>query len=273
MVKSGWDIMIEYYQNKNTPRWIPFATQFSKNPLVDTSRQFESMGTFGRTDFKLLFKNEKGHVISPWHDISYKIEENIYNFIVEISKGIAHKMEVNKKIENNPIMQDTTHNHTRGRNYLYGVPFFNYGLVPQTWEDPQVKDDAGNGGDNDPLDVIEIGSATLPMGSVNPVKVLGSLELVDQGEVDHKIIVLSTSDVDAHRINSIEDLKKFKPEILPRLIDWLKNYKIPEGKKMNILSQEEPISAKKAIQIIEATHDRWVELKKGNIPDTGFYLG
>jgi hypothetical protein len=27
------------------------------------------------------------------------------------------------------------------------VPFFNYGLLPQTWEDPSVKDSKGNGGE------------------------------------------------------------------------------------------------------------------------------
>ena len=39
----------------------------------------------------------------------------------------------------------------------YGVPFFNYGMLPMTWEDPT--DCGGFGGacgDDDPLDVIEV---------------------------------------------------------------------------------------------------------------------
>ena len=40
---------------------------------------------------------------------------------------------------------------------MKGVPFFNYGAFPQTWEDPNIKNNEGYGGDNDPLDVIEIG--------------------------------------------------------------------------------------------------------------------
>ncbi|DAZ93988.1 TPA: hypothetical protein N0F65_005499 [Lagenidium giganteum] len=279
MVKSGWDIMIDYYQNRDSPRWIPFSTQFSK-PDVDSSRHFEQRGTFGRTDYKLVFKGDNGALISPWHSIPLRSDaaesddKNEFNFIVEISKGVAHKMEVNKEEPYNPIMQDTTHNGTRGRNYLYGVPFFNYGLFPQTWEDPSIKDSNGNGGDNDPLDVIEVGAKQLPMGSVNPVKVLGSLELVDQGEVDHKIIVLSTADADADKINSIDDLNKVKPGVVDSLIDWLKNYKIPEGKSENKFDQEVPTSSNEAVKIVKDTHERWKQLKAGNVSEHDpFWLG
>lgn len=277
MVKSGWDIMIDYYQNLESPRWIPFATQFAP-PVVDSARSFEHAGTFGRPDYKLVFKNDKGKLISPWHDIPLQEKraegKNEFNFVVEIPKGVAHKMEVNKEERHNPIMQDTTHGGTRGRNYLYGVPFFNYGLFPQTWEDPSVKDAKGNGGDNDPLDVIEVGVHQLPMGSVNPVKVLGSLELVDQGEVDHKILVISLDDPDASRIHSVADLKRVKPGVLEALVDWLKNYKIPEGKSVNEFAREEPTSADEAVEIIKATHERWQKLKAGDISvKDDFYLG
>ncbi|CAH0479383.1 unnamed protein product [Peronospora belbahrii] len=230
MAKSGWDIMTDYYQNIDSSRWIPFAIQYSK-PVVDSTRAFTSEGTFGRTNYKLHFKNDKGEMISPWHDISLhpidSKDNRSYNFIVEIPKGIAHKME--------------------------------------TWEDPSVKDENGNGGDNDPLDVIEIGAKQLPMGSVNPVKVLGSLELVDQGEVDHKILVLSLSDKDADKINSVSDLQSVKPGVLEALMDWLKKYKIPEGKSENMFSQEYPTSADRAIEIIVDTHKRWQKLKTGEI--------
>ena len=47
-------------------------------------------------------------------------------------------MEVMKAEPSNPIMQDTKDG--KPRFYSYGVPFFNYGLLPQTWEDPNVVD-------------------------------------------------------------------------------------------------------------------------------------
>lgn len=44
----------------------------------------------------------------------------------------------------------------------------NYGCLPQTWEDPGfVNPDTGFGGDNDPVDVIEISGTAKPMGEVS----------------------------------------------------------------------------------------------------------
>ena len=49
---------------------------------------------------------------------------------------------------------------------------FNYGMFPRTWEDPEhINPDAGVGGDNDPLDVVEIGMKQIQTGEVCPVKV------------------------------------------------------------------------------------------------------
>lgn len=117
--------------------------------------------------------------------------------------------------------QDTNKDGTP-RYYTYGVPFFNYGLLPQTWEDPDTISMEGFGGDDDPLDVIEVGSSPLALGSVTEVKVLGSLELIDEGETDHKIIALRVSDPRARNIDDMKDLEKHIPGLTARLIDWLK---------------------------------------------------
>jgi hypothetical protein len=45
-------------------------------------------------------------------------------------------------------------------------------------------------GDNDPLDLVEIGSSALAMGSVTPVKALGVLAMLDDGELDWKLVVI-----------------------------------------------------------------------------------
>merc|ERR1712050_264887 len=86
------------------------------------------------------------------------------------------------KIEGNPIMQDEK----KGKARLYHGPiFWNYGCLPQTWEDPNVKGDAdvdGAFGDNDPVDVVEIGSSSLAMGSFTPVKAVGVLSMIPDGE-------------------------------------------------------------------------------------------
>jgi inorganic pyrophosphatase len=43
-------------------------------------------------------------------------------------------------------------------------------------------------GDNDPVDVVEIGSKALATGSVTAVKILGVLAMIDDGELDWKMI-------------------------------------------------------------------------------------
>ena len=59
---------------------------------------------------------------------------------------------------------------------------FNYGAFPQTWEDPaHVTPDTGHGGDNDPIDAVEIGTKMFRTGSVVKVKVLGCLAMIDDG--------------------------------------------------------------------------------------------
>ena len=75
----------------------------------------------------------------------------------------------------------------KGKARLYHGPiFWNYGCLPQTWEDPNVKGDADVGGafgDDDPIDVVEIGASAQEMGAVVPVKPLGVLSMIDDGEV------------------------------------------------------------------------------------------
>ena len=70
--------------------------------------------------------------VSSWHDIPLKdASTGLYNMVVEIPMYSTAKMEVSKEEMGNPIMQDIKDK--RPRYYSYGIPFFNYGLLPQTW--------------------------------------------------------------------------------------------------------------------------------------------
>lgn len=67
------------------------------------------------------------------------------------------------------------------------------------------------GGDNDLIDIIEFGSVPLEMGSINPCRISGSLELVDKGETDYKMMRIALTNLDASRINSLAVLDSIKP--------------------------------------------------------------
>jgi len=276
MVQKGWDIVVDYYQNKDNPSsvYIPW----SKAVVSATADAMsETTGQFGTLDFRLLFKDAASSaIISPWHDISLLAPGSspaalVFNFIVEIPMFQTAKMEVSKELPSNPIIQDSK----KGlpRYYGYGTPFFNYGLLPQTWEDPAVCKTGDICGDDDPLDVIEVGSEPMAMGSVVPAKVLGALELIDEGETDYKIIMLRLDDKDAAAIHDMATLEQIKPGTTARLVDWLKKYKTAEGKGLNTLASEIPYSISESYDIITECNDRWFKLVTGSTPNSkGHYI-
>lgn len=63
-------------------------------------------------------------------------------------------------------------------------------------------------GDNDPVDVVEIGSQQLETGGVYKVKVLGAYAMIDEGELDWKIIAIRTDDPMADYLNDIDDVER-----------------------------------------------------------------
>ena len=63
-------------------------------------------------------------------------------------------------------------------------------------------------GDNDPVDVVEIGSTQLEMGGVYEVKVLGVYAMIDDGELDWKVIAVNAADEHADAMNDVGDIEK-----------------------------------------------------------------
>ena len=85
--------------------------------------------------------------------------------VLEIASTTRAKMEISRDLEFNPIICDTEVNLYTGkkqdRDYAL-QPIFNYGAIPQTWEDPNRKATDGDWyGDQDPIDVVEIGGFPL----------------------------------------------------------------------------------------------------------------
>ena len=110
-------------------------------------------------------------------------------FVCEIPAGTRAKMEVNLQSAHNPIVQDKHRN--EDLRYWSKAPMFNYGMIPQTYEDPKKKCPIANMfGDADPIDVVDISTIrSMDVGSIAPAKILGSFCLIDEGEADWKIIV------------------------------------------------------------------------------------
>ena len=104
---------------------------------------------------------------------------------------------------------------------------FNYGFIPQTIL-PISK-----GGDGDPLDVIVI-SSSVKRGSIIKAKPIGALIMIDNKEVDTKILALGINSGELSQMNSIKQLNENYNGLLDIIILWLKNYK---GEVLELKSQ------------------------------------
>ena len=161
--------------------------------------------------------------------------------------------QISKEEELNPIKQDVKKGKLRFvRNcFPHKGYLWNYGAFPQvsslktlpatssltllqTWEDPNVvHPETKAKGDNDPLDVCEIGELVATPGQVKQVKVLGVMALLDEDETDWKIIVIDVNDPLAPKLNDVEDVERHLPGLLRASNEWFRIYKIPDGKPEN----------------------------------------
>ena len=149
--------------------------------------------------------------------------------------------------------------------FPYHGYLWNYGALPQTWEDPNhIDEDTKTAGDNDPVDVCEIGTTLHATGSVVPVKIVGVLGLIDEGETDWKLIGIDIRDKLASQINDIDDVETQLPGLLDATRRWFKYYKVPTGKPPNKFALNEQYGNREYAQrVIDETRKYWEKLASG----------
>uniref|UniRef100_A0A0R3RFV8 inorganic diphosphatase n=1 Tax=Elaeophora elaphi TaxID=1147741 RepID=A0A0R3RFV8_9BILA len=240
--------------------------------MSSTKYTTEEFGSLYGLDYRVYFKDQNGSHISPWHDIPLYVDESkkIYNMVIEIPRWTNAKMEISTKESMTPIKQDVKNGEPRFVDNFF--PFkgyiWNYGALPQTWEDPKHQDPStGAYGDNDPIDVIEIGSKIHRRGDVIAVKVVGVIALIDEGETDWKLVAIDVTDEKASQIDEIKDVEKHFPGLLKATREWFRNYKIPTGKPANQFAFNGLYKdADFAHGIISETHEFWKNLIKESSP-------
>ena len=107
----------------------------------------------------------------------------------------------------------------------------NYGFVPQTKAD-----------DGDPLDIIIYSRFSFTTGCVSECKIIGGLDMTENGNKDYKIIGVPTF------IESVNHIKDLKDDWLEVTRDFFKNYKNVEKKKVTVGKW---FTANKAKQIVK----------------------
>ncbi len=135
----------------------------------------------------------------------------------------------------------------------------------QTWEDPNsIHPETKAKGDNDPLDVCEIGELVGYTGQVKQVKVLGVMALLDEEETDWKVIVIDVNDPLAPKLNDVEDVERHLPGLLRATNEWFRIYKIPDGKPENQFAFTGECKNKAyAMDVIHECGEAWEKLITG----------
>ncbi len=154
-------------------------------------------------------------------DLGEKFPE-IVNCVVEIPKDTNVKYEYDPN--NNIFKVD--------RCLISAMRYpVNYGFIPQTLAD-----------DGDPLDIIIYSRFSFTTGCVSECKIIGGLDMTENGKKDYKIIGVPTF------IESVNHIKDLKDDWLEVTRDFFKNYKNVEKKKVTVGKW---FTAKKAKQIVK----------------------
>ncbi|BCR91255.1 inorganic diphosphatase IPP1 [Aspergillus chevalieri] len=252
-------------------RHISSTSTLPQQPQNTMSYTVRKIGQPNTLEHRVYIEKD-GVPVSPFHDIPLYANEqqNILNMIVEIPRWTNAKQEISKEEFLNPIKQDVKKGKLRYvRNcFPHKGYLWNYGAFPQTWEDPHnVHPETKAKGDNDPLDVCEIGEVVGYPGQVKQVKVLGVMALLDEEETDWKIIVVDINDPLAAKLNDVEDVERQLPGLLRATNEWFRIYKIPDGKPENQFAFSGECKNKKyALDVIRECADAWEKLVSGKTP-------
>ncbi|ODV85129.1 hypothetical protein CANARDRAFT_28429 [[Candida] arabinofermentans NRRL YB-2248] len=255
---------------------LSFVPRNGSAPLLRWKRALSSIqsGSIYTSQFKSYLKLDNGEIGSFFHDAPLNLDRSnrTATMICEIPRWSSGKFEISTQLLGNPIVQDSKKGKLRFIDNIYphkGYPH-NYGAFPQTWEDPTEASEITPGlklkGDNDPLDVIDIGNRLCEIGEIKQVKILGSLALIDDGELDWKIIAIDVRDERADQLLDIGDVESKMPRLLEDLRVWFKNYKLPTGKPVNEFAFDGAYKdAAFTMNVIEECAKKWKSLVNGEV--------
>ncbi len=176
-------------------------------------------------------------ISNPWHAVPPgEKAPQVVNAIIEIPQNTRAKYELDK--ESGLLKLDRV---------LYSAVYYpaNYGFIPRTYGD-----------DKDPLDIVVLCKIDVVPLCLITAKVIGAMRMLDQGELDDKIIAVAENDMS---VNHIGDVAELPPHFLRELKNFFEDYKKLEKKEVKV---EEFQNAETAYEIIEQARIDYQELVK-----------
>lgn len=163
--------------------------------------------------------------------------EKIYEAIIEIPMGTKNKYEIDKV--NDRIKLDRV---------LYSPMTYpaEYGYIEFTLAE-----------DNDPLDILVLASSKTFPGCVVDARIVGYLDMLDNGEPDQKIIGVVNSDPRFSHINEIGDIQE---HTIREIKHFFKTYKdLQQNKVVEVFDFHDKIDA---LELIQLCKQRYIDNKK-----------
>jgi inorganic pyrophosphatase len=151
-------------------------------------------------------------MVNIWHDVPAGDDTpKLVNAAIEIPRRSRAKYEICK--ETGLLKLDRV---------LYSAVYYpaNYGFIPQTL-----------GEDNDPVDIMVLSYIDAQPLCLMRARVIGVMRMVDNGEVDDKIIAVCEDDMS---VSHIHDLEALPPHFTLEIQHFFSEYKHLEGKTVEV---------------------------------------
>ncbi len=161
------------------------------------------------------------------------VDGGVINAVIEIPKWSTLKIEWNRKLAVFEL--------DRVEPSIFAKPT-NYGFIPQTLDE-----------DGDELDVLVMTNEPIPTGVFLKARVVGILNFEDDGEMDHKVIVVPDDDRNTGAvIKTLDDIHEQWKQKVEHHFNHYKDLKKPGTTK--VLGWGDAEEAKK---IIKECQERW----------------
>ena len=181
----------------------------------------------------------------PWFDIDLgdKVPTYVKAFI-EIEQNSRLKLELDK--HTGFLMVDRI---------LHGAVHYphSYGFIPRTYCD-----------DKDPLDIFVLCSEAIPSGTIVDARVIGAMRMIDQGELDDKVIAVASGDPAFAEIFNISQLPKYQRDELKKFFEEYKTLENKEVIVKDFMNHDEASEAvMEAIRAYETEREKLLEKYNG----------
>jgi inorganic pyrophosphatase len=181
----------------------------------------------------------------PWHGLKAEVDgaaEGIVQAYIEMLPSDTVKYELDK--ETGFLMVDRPQRTT-------ATPPALYGFIPRTYcaEEVAKRCEHADVADGDPLDICIYSERLITRADIIlQARVVGGIQMIDDGEADDKIIAVLDGDNIWGGVEDISDLPAIKTE---RLQHYFSTYKMVPGKEIDI-RVDTVYGREEALKVIEA---------------------